>query len=202
MRVSVFLAGLASAGCSRRRRSRGCGDHGRPGTGRPEVAVPSPDDAKVPPAPDADRRRRTDVERSARDAKMGATVHAGGVSFRVWAPTRRACRSPAISTVGTPAAQPARTKDRRHVRRQLRRRARGTGLRVRESPLPPPKQRPKPNPRARKVKGSRGVSVIVNPAAFAWKSNDFRLRRSRRSRPTRCTSAPSTMRPVARRARG
>jgi len=97
---------------------------------------------------------------------LGATLHDGGTTFRVWAPR---CRSVDVAIEGSPP-QPAEHGDDGVWELSLRRVGPGTRYQYRLDG-----ERYRPDPVSRwQPEGVHGPSVVVDPEEFAWTDREFR----------------------------
>src|SRR5262249_22839158 len=145
-----------------------CGGSG----GEVHGEVVPPDDAGAQEAPDASAPADAGGEAAVPEAPpLGATVHPGGATFRVWAPAadhlfvtgdfngwndsaNELAKGPDgvfSGDVHGAAAGQAYAYVVDHAGQRTR----------------------KADPRARRVDGSRGNSILVDPGAFAWKTANF-----------------------------
>jgi maltooligosyltrehalose trehalohydrolase len=97
---------------------------------------------------------------------LGASLHAGGATFRVWAPR---CRSVEIVVGGRPA-QPLRGRDDGVFEIDLPEMEAGARYQYRLD-----RERYRPDPVSRyQPEGVHGPSTIVDPTRFTWTDRDFR----------------------------
>lgn len=107
-------------------------------------------------------------------ARMGATPHAGGCTFRVWAPHAEAVEvrlMPAGGGAGTthPMSREENGTWALDVAGAKAGDAYKLALRTGDTVLE------RKDPYARQVTNSAGISIIVDPNAFDWQGNDFEM---------------------------